>query len=135
MDYVNPLSSPYLTGDPSETEGLIAKAGVPIETGTAIATKEAVIEALHTVYDPEIPVDIYELGLIYDLNIAEDGTIAISMTLTTPACPVAGELPQEVADAAASVPGTGEVTVALTWEPPWTMENMSEDAKIALGFF
>ena len=99
------------------------------------ASEEAVIEAFRTVYDPEIPVNIYELGLIYDIAIAADGNIKIDMTLTAPGCPVAGILPQQVADAAAGVPGAGEVEVTLVWEPAWTPDKMSEDARLALGFF
>ena len=87
---------------------------------------------MRTVYDPEIPVDIYELGLIYKLDIADDGNLRIEMTLTAPGCPVAGILPQQVADAAASVDGIGKVEVYLVWNPAWDMEKMSEDAKLAL---
>jgi len=85
------------------------------------------------VYDPEIPVDIYELGLIDKLDIADNGNLRIEMTLTAPGCPVAGILPQQVADAAASVDGIGEVEVYLVWDPAWDVEKMSEDAKLALG--
>ena len=98
-------------------------------------SEEAVADALRTVYDPEIPVDIYELGLIYKMDFAENGNLKIDMTLTAPGCPVAGILPQQVADAAASVDGIGEVEVYLVWQPAWDMEKMSEDAKLALGFF
>ena len=91
------------------------------------------IEALHTVYDPEIPVDIYELGLIYEIDIKGDGDIFVLMSLTAPGCPVAGEMPGEVAEAVAKVEGTGQVTVRLVWDPPWTPERMTEDAKLALG--
>ena len=121
--------------DPSETEGLSATAGEPAagtEEGT-IASEEAIVAALREVYDPEIPVNIYDLGLIYDLDLAETGDATITMTLTTPGCPVAGQMPQWTADAVAMVPGTGKVTVTLTWEPPWTMEHMTEDARLALG--
>ena len=85
------------------------------------------------VYDPEIPVDIYELGLIDKLDIADNGNLRIDRTLTAPGCPVAGILPQQVADAAASVDGIGEVEVYLVWDPAWDVEKMSEDAKLALG--
>ncbi|MFO7482177.1 iron-sulfur cluster assembly protein, partial [Oceanibaculum nanhaiense] len=80
----------------------------------------------------EIPVNIYELGLIYAINRQEDGNVHIMMTLTAPACPVAGEMPVQVAQAVAGVDGVGEVAVELTWEPPWTTDRMSEDAKLAL---
>ena len=121
---------------PSETEGLTARAGSALEAGTAPVTGEApVIEAIREVYDPEIPVNIYDLGLIYELQIETDGSVLVTMTLTAPACPVAGIMPQQVAEAVAAVPGVGEVQVTLTWDPPWTKERMSEDARLALGFF
>jgi FeS assembly SUF system protein len=115
-----------------ETEGSVARARGPLEPGQPTATFDQVADALRTVYDPEIPVNIYELGLIYRLDIAPDGRIAIDMTLTAPGCPVAGTLPQNVADAAAGVEGAGEVEVRLVWDPPWTPDRMSDDAKLAL---
>ena len=121
---------------PSETEGLTARAGAPLEAGTApVAGETPVIEAIREVYDPEIPVNIYDLGLIYELQIEADGSVLVTMTLTAPGCPVAGIMPQQVAEAVAAVPGVGEVQVTLTWDPPWTKERMSEDARLALGFF
>lgn len=129
-------SDPFLGAftDPEETEGLTATAGAPLEdAGAKPAGEDEVVAALREVYDPEIPVNIYDLGLIYDLNIARDGEVKIQMTLTAPACPVAGEMPQMVADAVAETEGAGRVTVTLTWEPPWSIEQMSEDAKLALG--
>jgi FeS assembly SUF system protein len=124
----------HVQGDTPESESQAsATAGAPLAPGQPVASQDQVIEALKTVYDPEIPVDIYELGLIYTLDIKPDGDAAIAMSLTAPACPVAGTLPGEVAQAVAAVEGIGRVTVELVWEPPWTMERMSEDAKIALG--
>jgi len=118
------------------TAEFTAKAGTPIDPATTpVATEAAVIAALETVYDPEIPVNLYELGLIYDLTIAKDGSVAIEMSLTAPACPVAGEMPGQVAEAVAAVAGVGEVSVSLVWDPPWTPERMSEDARLALGIF
>jgi FeS assembly SUF system protein len=96
--------------------------------------RDEIIESLKTVYDPEIPVDIYELGLIYDLAVDPSGKVDIRMTLTSPACPVAGSLPGEVEAKAATVPGVSKVEVELVWDPPWTMELMSEAAKLELGF-
>lgn len=116
------------------TEG-VAYAGEKLLEGTEPATEEAVIDVLKTVYDPEIPVDIYQLGLIYGIKIGETGDVAITMTLTAPSCPVAGALPQQVANTVSVVPGVGEVQVALVWEPPWTMANMSEDARLALNLY
>ena len=125
----------YFGAGPSETEGLTARAGTPLAPGTAVAAQEAVVDAVREVHDPEIPVNIYDLGLIYDLAVEADGSVLVTMTLTAPACPVAGEMPQQVADAIAAVEGVGEVQVTLTWEPAWTQERMSEDARLALGFF
>ena len=113
----------------------VAHAGESLAPGEPSASSEAVIEALRTVHDPEIPVNIYDLGLIYTLDIAEDGSVAIDMTLTAPACPVAGELPMQVAEVVADVDGVGEVSVRLVWEPTWSTELMSDEAKMALGMF
>ena len=114
-------------------EDFKAMAGVRLPEGETIATEEAVIEAIRTVYDPEIPVNIYDMGLILKLEIQETGNVSIGMTLTSPGCPVAGELPVWVAEAVEKVPGTGEVEVGLVWDPPWSPDLMSEDAKLALG--
>lgn len=124
----------FTTGSTSSTDQ-VARAGAALPAGQEPASTDAVIEALRTVHDPEIPVNIYDLGLIYVLDIADDGTVAIDMTLTAPACPVAGELPMAVAEAVADVEGAGEVCVRLVWHPPWSAELMSEDAKMALGMF
>lgn len=115
--------------------GIVARAGDPLAEGARISDKEEVAEALRTVYDPEIPVNIYELGLVYAIEIGDGGKTHIDMTLTAPGCPVAGILPQQVADAAASVPGIGEVEVNLVWDPPWDMDKMSDEAKVALGLY
>jgi FeS assembly SUF system protein len=124
------------TGEEMQT-GLVARAGgLKDQDDPVPVSREGIIEALKTVFDPEIPVNIYELGLIYDLEINEVTAGAkITMTLTAPGCPVAGVLPQQVADAVAGVPGTGPVEVYLVWEPAWDMTKMSEEAKLALGMF
>ena len=133
----NPFDLPLSHFMPGATveEDFTANAGAPLPTGTPVAGREAVIEALQTVHDPEIPVNIYDLGLIYELDIAQDGSVTIEMTLTAPGCPVAGLLPGQVADAVAAVEGIGEVLVTLVWEPGWTKDRMSEDARLALGIF
>ena len=95
---------------------------------------EAIVEACRTVYDPEIPVNIYELGLIYTIEISSENEVRIIMTLTAPGCPVAGEMPGWVADAVESLPGVKQVDVELIWEPPWGMEMMSDEARLELGF-
>lgn len=93
----------------------------------------AVVEALKSVYDPEIPVDIYELGLIYDVKISDDGDAIITMTLTTPHCPVAESLPNEVELRVLSVPGIRDAVVNLVWDPPWDPSKMSDEARLELG--
>jgi FeS assembly SUF system protein len=95
--------------------------------------RERVIDAICTVFDPEIPVNIWELGLIYDLDIDEAGQVAIQMTLTSPACPVAESLPADVQSRVREVAGVGDVTMELVWEPPWTMEKLSEAARLQMG--
>ena len=95
--------------------------------------EEQVLEALKTVRDPEIPVNLVDLGLIYELIVNRDGTVYVEMTLTTPACPVAGALPDQVQQAVASVPGVQDARVKLVWTPPWTKDRMSEEAKLELG--
>ncbi len=93
-----------------------------------------IVEALKTVYDPEIPINIYDLGLIYEIKVHDDRTIFIKMTLTAPNCPAAEMLPQQVEQAAASVPDVVDARVQLTFEPPFTPEMMSEEARLTLGF-
>jgi FeS assembly SUF system protein len=93
------------------------------------------VTALKTVYDPEIPVDIYELGLIYKVDVSDTNDIAVDMTLTAPNCPVAGEMPMMVKAALEKVEGAGEVTVNMTFDPPWTPDKMSEEAKLELNMF
>jgi FeS assembly SUF system protein len=94
-----------------------------------------IIEQLRTIYDPEIPVNIYELGLIYDIGVTPQGAVDIKMTLTSPGCPVAGTLPPEVQDKAAGIPGVTEAKVDVVWDPPWNMDMMSDEAKLELGLF
>jgi FeS assembly SUF system protein len=94
-----------------------------------------IIAALKTVYDPEIPADIYELGLIYKIDIADDRAVALDMTLTTPNCPSAQELPIMVENAVASVAGVGEVKVTIVWDPPWEQSRMSDEARAVLNMW
>lgn len=94
-----------------------------------------IVAALKTVYDPEIPADIYELGLIYRIDIEDDRSVKIDMTLTAPGCPVAGEMPGWVENAVSAVEGVSGVSVAMTFDPPWTPDRMSEEAQVAVGWY
>jgi len=94
---------------------------------------DAIIETLKTIYDPEIPVNIHELGLIYEVKLDDNFNVHILMTLTTPNCPVAESLPEEVKEKVSNIDGVNEVEIELTFEPPWTMEMLSEEAKLELG--
>jgi FeS assembly SUF system protein len=96
---------------------------------------EEIVQSIKTVYDPEIPADIYELGLIYKIDIADDRSVAVDMTLTTPNCPSAQELPIMVENAVASVPGVGPVSVAVVWDPPWEPSRMSDEARLVLNMW
>ena len=123
----------HLHGPELDDDGK-ARAGEALADGVAAASESAVIDAMREVYDPEIPVNIFELGLIYDYKLDPAGNVDIQMTLTAPGCPVAGEMPGQVARALAAVDGVGEVSVELVWSPPWTPERMSDDARLALDF-
>jgi len=113
----------------------------PVNRGSSLSQDELdrltddLIAALKTVYDPEIPVDIYELGLIYRIDVSDDRDVTIDMTLTAPGCPVAGEMPGWVRDAAETVEGVRSATVNLTFDPPWDPSRMSEEARLALNMF
>ena len=104
------------------------------EVVSDINIKNAVVEVLKTVYDPEIPVNIYDLGLVYEVNVMADSIVEIVMTLTSPSCPAAGTLPGEVEQKAKAVSGVKDVVLELVFEPPWSQEMMSEEAKLELGF-
>lgn len=95
---------------------------------------EEVVEAIRSVYDPEIPVNIYDLGLIYSVRIDGENAVEVDMTLTAPGCPVAGDMPGWVADAVEPLPGIKQVDVRLVWEPPWDMRRLSDEARLELGF-
>ena len=110
------------------------EAGVSGDTDPHLLV-DAVVAAIKTVYDPEIPVDIYELGLIYRLDINEQGLVNIDMTLTAPACPVAGEMPVWVRDAVLQVPGVRGCEVTMVFDPPWDKSRMSDEAQVALDMF
>ena len=105
----------------------------PLRFMEIIAIEEKVVQALQTCFDPEIPVNIHELGLIYEVKVQPSGEVNIKMTLTSPNCPVAGSLPKEVESKAKAVPGVTDAKVDLVWEPPWNPSRMSEAAKLQLG--
>lgn len=106
-----------------------------VTTAPGLPDEEAVLAAIATVYDPEIPVNIYELGLIYTIDLHEDGRVGIEMTLTAPNCPSAQELPEAVQKAVATVPGVSDAKVEVVWDPPWDMSRMSDEARLALNMF
>lgn len=95
---------------------------------------DQVVEACRTVFDPEIPVNIYDLGLVYTIRIDDEGAVGVTMTLTAPGCPVAGEMPGWLAEAIEPLPGVKQVDVEITWDPPWGMDMMSDEARLELGF-
>ena len=118
-----------------------APAPLKFDTQSALPAEETerlgtdIVAALKTVYDPEIPADIYELGLIYKVDIKDDRSVDVEMTLTTPNCPAAGELPTMVENAVASVTGVGPVSVNVVWEPTWTPDRMSDEARLVLNMW
>ena len=114
------------------TKPFIVKLGSKNTFDKISISEKDIISNLTNVYDPEIPVNIYDLGLIYDINISKGNNVFIKMSLTSPGCPVAGELPKQVADELTKIKNIGLIEVELVWDPPWTKERMSEDAKLAL---
>ena len=114
------------------TKPFIVKLGSKNTFDKISICEKDIISNLTNVYDPEIPVNIYDLGLIYDINISKGNNVFIKMSLTSPGCPVAGELPKQVADELTKIKNIGLIEVELVWDPPWTKERMSEDAKLAL---
>ncbi|MEJ2406430.1 MAG: SUF system Fe-S cluster assembly protein [Candidatus Thiodiazotropha sp.] len=115
-------------------QGIEADSGKPWLSEVEInQLRERLVDALRTVHDPEIPINIYDLGLIYRLDVNEQGVVEVDMTLTAPACPVAGTLPQMVGSAVDAVAGVTDASVRLVWDPPWSQERMSEEALLQLG--
>jgi len=129
------------SAEPAEIKACVGATGGGEGTASAIPAPELerlhadLVAALKTVFDPEIPVDIYELGLIYRLEVDDDRNIEVDMTLTAPGCPVAGEMPGWVENAVSAVPGVGQVKVKLVFDPPWDMSRMTDEARLALNMF
>lgn len=118
-----------------QMKDFVATAGQSKPADEKTASEADVVEALKTVCDPEIMINVYDMGLIYNIEIRDNGDVFIAMTLTAPGCSVAGILPQQVADAVALVEGTGKVEVRIVWEPAWTMERLSDDARAMIELF
>ena len=117
-----------------ETEQKLEGSPLILPSSTEHPIYNEVVSACQSVFDPEIPVNIYDLGLVYTIKISDEGEVNVLMTLTAPGCPVAGEMPGWVADAINPVPGVKEVSVELVWEPQWGMDMMSDEARLELGF-
>ena len=117
----------------ADAKGVFSASAIPADELARLT--DDIVSALKTVYDPEIPADIYELGLIYKIDIEDDRTVKIDMTLTAPGCPVAGEMPGWVQNAVGAVEGVSGVEVAMTFDPPWTPDRMSEEAQVAVGWY
>ena len=131
-----PLSD-FMPNHPSldPHEPFIATAGKKNKNSNRFIDKSEIIENLKTIHDPELPVNIYDLGLIYDIRLIDKNDLKIKMSLTAPGCPVAGEMPGQVANTLAKIPNVGLIEVELVWEPAWTKDRMSEDAKLALDIY
>jgi len=129
------MSWDFSSLEPPEPSGDEQTAGMVADSAKTLELKPKVVEALSSVYDPEIPVNIYELGLIYDVIIDATAVVGIRMTLTAPACPAAQTLPLEVASRVKAIPGVTDVKVDIVWEPPWDRDKMSDAAKLQLGLF
>ncbi len=127
------MSDDGLTAQERIDEMVTGASAIPAEELARLT--DDIIAALKTVYDPEIPADIYELGLIYKIDIDDDRMVKIDMTLTAPGCPVAGEMPGWVENAVSSVEGVSGVEVKMTFDPPWTAARMSEEAQVAVGWY
>ncbi len=128
-----PVTAEAHAGGPEVPAGGAPAAGSGAPSVDAERLREAIVERLRTVYDPEIPVNIYEIGLIYGLDVEPDGRVRIRMTLTSPMCPVAESLPIEVENKVGAVPGVTDVKLELVWDPPWTPAMMSEEARLLLN--
>lgn len=128
------ITLPSVDGEGTPVPNYSATMGTPLPEGAQKASKDDIIAALKAVQDPELMMNIYELGLIYDIAQFDNGDVKVLMTLTSPTCPIAGEMPTMAAVAIASVPGVGLATVELTFDPPWTIDRLSDEIKLLMGF-
>jgi len=135
IDSASTQTGPELAQRVAGTSSLVSAPNGALSSEEIGRLTDDIVAALKSVYDPEIPADIYELGLIYKIDIGDDRAISIDMTLTTPNCPSAQELPSMVENAAASVPGVGRVTVNVVWDPPWEPSRMSDEARLVLNMW
>jgi FeS assembly SUF system protein len=124
-----------VTTELAQAESADAQSVSAIPADELARLTDDIVSALKTVYDPEIPADIYELGLVYKIDIEDDRSVKIDMTLTAPGCPVAGEMPGWVQNAVCAVEGVSDVEVNMTFDPPWTPDRMSEEAQVAVGWY
>ncbi|WP_296740944.1 SUF system Fe-S cluster assembly protein [Mesorhizobium sp.] len=127
------VSTTAETASEATANGIVSASAIPADELARLT--DDIVSALKTVYDPEIPADIYELGLVYKIDIEDDRTVKIDMTLTAPGCPVAGEMPGWVENAVGAVEGVSGVEVNMTFDPPWTPDRMSEEAQVAVGWY
>ena len=136
IDKKLPLSA-FMPHHPSSDPNapFIATAGKKNNISTRLIDKRVIIDSLKTIHDPELPVNIYDLGLIYDIKLNDKNDLKVKMSLTAPGCPVAGEMPGQVANTLANIPNIGLIEVELVWDPVWTKDRMSDDAKLALDIY
>ena len=133
MTMMDDVSTTAETAPETAGNGIVSASAIPADELARLT--DDIVSALKTVYDPEIPADIYELGLVYKIDIEDDRTVKIDMTLTAPGCPVAGEMPGWVENAVGAVEGVSGVEVKMTFDPPWTPDRMSEEAQVAVGWY
>ena len=130
---MNDVSATQETAPETASNGIVSASAIPADELARLT--DDIVSALKTVYDPEIPADIYELGLVYKIDIEDDRSVKIDMTLTAPGCPVAGEMPGWVENAVGAVEGVSGVEVSMVFDPPWTPDRMSEEAQVAVGWY
>lgn len=135
QDFDNFDNKPQEPSDSADPVKLAPAPGSSLPPEELDRLSDAIVAALKTVFDPEIPADIYELGLIYKVDVDDDRNVTVDMTLTSPGCPVAGEMPGWVENAVSAIEGVGQVKVNLTFDPPWDISRMSEEARVALNMF